>query len=76
MLKDVSLQMLENSYADIHLIIGAKENTSSNIVAYFNPVQVIPKTLSYPLQANLKEKKRGGGSSFKRNKRQHLHIKK
>lgn len=38
MLKDVSLQMLENSYADIHLIIRAKDNTSSNIMAYFNPV--------------------------------------
>ena len=38
MLENISLQMFENGYADIHLIIRTKDNTSSNIVAYFYPI--------------------------------------
>lgn len=36
--ENVSLQMFEDGYADIHLIIRAKDNTSSNIMAYFYPI--------------------------------------
>lgn len=52
-LQDVWLQMFENSHTDVNLVVGTHQHTGGDVLADFCPVQIVPETLSQPVEAHL-----------------------
>lgn len=52
-LQDLRLKVFEQGHTKVHLIIRTHHHTAADVVADFGPVQVIPETLSQPVEAHL-----------------------
>ncbi len=53
MLQDIRLQMFEYGHAHVNLVVRTHHHTGRNVVADFRPVQIVPETLSQPVEAHL-----------------------
>lgn len=52
-LQDVWLQMFEYGHAHVNLVVRTHHYTGGNVMADFCPVQIVPETLSQPVEAHL-----------------------
>lgn len=53
--QDVRLQVFEHGHTQVNLVVGSHQHTGGDVVADLRPVQIVPETLSQPMDAHLRK---------------------